>query len=442
MNAHSILTPRRLVAIGIIYCFTVLAWFILSAVIYQRTNNYDDQLRSKVKNIWGAPLTQQEPMLSATTVKPKTINDGRKSYVQNIEQKVDLKKTSNLAVNLSSEPRKKGLLWYNLYKVDFDGKYTLENPETTKANAVLLYQFPNTQAVYDNFVVKVDGQELHLNPTNRGQEGRFEIEPQSKRTVEIQYKSQGMDDWKYLFSTNVSTNSPNEDYDYQYARSSVSTVDNFKLTATTDFKDVDFGQNALSPTQKSETANGWQLVWDYNHLISGQNIGISVPQKLNPGPFVQRVTTFAPISLLFFFFVMLIIAVLKKISFHPVHFFFIATAFFSFHLLFAYLVDLIDIQLAFFLAAVTSIFLTISYLRLAVGTRFAFVEAGVSQLIYLIAFTYSFFFEGYTGLIIVILSIITLFVTMQLTGRINWHEVLDTMNPKEPAHAFDKRRVD
>ena len=115
------------------------------------------------------------------------------------------------------------------------------------------------------------------------------------------------------------------------------------------------------------------------------------------------------------------------------HFFFLATAFFAFHLLFAYLVDHIEIEPAFILSALVSIFLTISYLRLVVGTKFAFMQAGIAQLIYLVAFTYSFFFEGYTGLIITVLSIITLFVTMQLTAKVNWEEIFSkTEGPHFP----------
>jgi hypothetical protein len=66
--------------------------------------------------------------------------------------------------------------------------------------------------------------------------------------------------------------------------------------------------------------------------------------------------------------------------------------------------------------------LVISYLRLVVGIRFAAVEAGLAQLIYLVLFSYAFFFKGFSGLAITIGSIITLFVVMQLTGRIRWSE--------------------
>jgi hypothetical protein len=66
--------------------------------------------------------------------------------------------------------------------------------------------------------------------------------------------------------------------------------------------------------------------------------------------------------------------------------------------------------------------LVISYLRLVVGLRFAAVEAGLAQLIYLVLFSYAFFFKGFSGLAVTIGSIITLFIVMQLTARIRWSE--------------------
>jgi hypothetical protein len=67
--------------------------------------------------------------------------------------------------------------------------------------------------------------------------------------------------------------------------------------------------------------------------------------------------------------------------------------------------------------------LVISYMRLAVGPRFAYVEIGVSQFVHLVLFSYSFFFKGFTGLVIRLLCIATLFITMQLTARRDWEAV-------------------
>jgi hypothetical protein len=120
---------------------------------------------------------------------------------------------------------------------------------------------------------------------------------------------------------------------------------------------------------------------------------------------------------------MLTIGVVKGIDLHPMHFFFLSAAFFAFHLLFSYLVDVVSIHAAFALAAATSLALVISYLRLVFGSRFAFFAAGAAQLVYLVLFSYAFFFKGLTGLAITVGAIVTLFVLMQTTAKVEWDKV-------------------
>jgi inner membrane protein involved in colicin E2 resistance len=119
----------------------------------------------------------------------------------------------------------------------------------------------------------------------------------------------------------------------------------------------------------------------------------------------------------------MVLGILSGESLHPMHYFFLATAFFAFHLLLAYLVDHFDIHLSFLIASATSVALVVSYLRLVSGMRFAVLHAGVAQLVFLVLFSYSFFFEGYTGLTVTIGSVLTLFVLMQATARLDWAEV-------------------
>jgi len=143
---------------------------------------------------------------------------------------------------------------------------------------------------------------------------------------------------------------------------------------------------------------------------------------LQPGPLAERITLWAPLSLAFYVFAMIVITALRRIELHPLNYLFLAAAFFAFHLLFAYTVDRIRVEYAFALCSAVSLALTISYLRLVVGLRFAAVEAAAAQFFYLILFSLALFDEGYSGLAITIGAIVTLFVTMQLTGRIRWSE--------------------
>ena len=142
-----------------------------------------------------------------------------------------------------------------------------------------------------------------------------------------------------------------------------------------------------------------------------------MPERLNPGPLVAKVTFFAPVCLLFFFVVLLAVNILVKVDIHPMHFMFTAAGFFAFNLLFAYLVDVINVHVSFLIASIVTLVLVISYQRAALGKKFPYKWVGVAQFCYLVLFSYSFFFKGLTGLTVTIGSIITLAVLMYLTRR-------------------------
>src|SRR5260370_24633262 len=123
-----------------------------------------------------------------------------------------------------------------------------------------------------------------------------------------------------------------------------------------------------------------------------------MPQKLQPGPLAGRISYFGPVSLYFFFFLVFILSTLRGNDLHPMNYFLLACAFFAFHLLLAYLADHISIHAAFLISSIVSIVLVVRYLRLVVDWRFAVVEAGLTQLVYLVLCSYALFFVSVNGL--------------------------------------------
>jgi hypothetical protein len=290
--------------------------------------------------------------------------------------------------------------------VDFDGRYRVVNTTPAVRDIWFEYHFPASQGVYDNFAVTVDEEKIRDLDTRDGKVFvRLPLDPGQGRTVRVSYRSQGLDEWWYSFGRDVSQ------------------IRNFRLAAVTDFDKVNFPDNGISPTDKSRSGKGWVLEWRYRDLVSGIQIGIEMPKRLNPGPFVGKVSFFAPVSLFLFLFLMFIITAIRGVRIHPMNYFFVCAAFFSFHLLLAYLVDHVALHLAFAVSSAVSVLLVVSYMRLVAGTRFALVEVGLSQLFYLVIFSYTFFLEGYTGLAVTIACVLTLFVLMQATGRLDWGEL-------------------
>lgn len=159
-------------------------------------------------------------------------------------------------------------------------------------------------------------------------------------------------------------------------------------------------------------------------MVTGQGIGMVMPTQVQPGELASSLSFSAPIPLALFFLWIFVLGLLRGTHIHPINYLFLAAAFFAFNLLFAYTADRLPVEVAFALASVVSVGLVVSYLRLVVGPRFAFVEAGLAQLLYQVGFGLAHFSEGYTGLTITVLGIVTLFALMQLTGRIRWAEAM------------------
>src|SRR6185369_1789537 len=324
--------------------------------------------------------------------------------------------SSSVDVSLDLEHRQKGLLWYSTYKVDFAGTYLFRNTSEHDENVTFTLPFPTNQAIYDDLAFKVDGQSVELSNANSATSGTAKIGAGKSVELKVGYRSQGLNEWRYSFG-----------------HGEVTQVRDFTLRMKTNFKDIDFPDNSLSPSTKNETDKGWNLTWTYKNLLSGYQIAMVMPEKLQPGPLAGRISFFAPVSLFFFFFLMLIITTMRGIDLHPMNYFFLAAAFFSFHLLLAYLVDHVSIHVAFGISAVVSVFLVVSYLRLVVGIHFASREAALAQLVYLVMFSYAFFLKGFTGLAITIGSVVTLFVAMQVTGRIRWTDKFSLKPAEQPA---------
>ena len=399
---------KRIIAIAFIFVCTSVAWAILGGTIFSRTYSLDAIAADRVASTWGSPQIQAPPVASFIRVVPRNeeSTENGKKIVKTIKEEVTMVlplESSAIDVALDLEHRQKGLLWYSTYKVAFAGTYGFHNTSDKEETVNFVLNFPTANAIYDDLVFAVDGAPVTISNQQNAAMGSVKVSAGQVARLAVGYRSQGLNEWRYSFG-----------------KDEVAQVRNFTLKMKTNFKDIDFPDNTLSPSEKLETGNGWDLAWSYKNLVSGHQIAMVMPEKLQPGPLAGRISLFAPVSLFFFFFLMLIITTMRGIDLHPMNYFFLAAAFFSFHLLLAYLVDHVSIHLAFAISAAVSVFLVVSYLRLVVGFHFASREAAFAQVVYLVMFSYAFFLKGFTGLAITIGSVATLFVAMQVTGRIRW----------------------
>jgi hypothetical protein len=412
----------RFFAIILIFIAATIAWMVLGGTLEYRTSDLGESLTKEVNSRWGpSGLVQAAPYQtgSAAAIDPAK---------------------SEIKVHFDHADRYMGLLWFSTYTVEFSGAYTVATQRAGQnAASNFVFELPKNATTTENLNVTLDGQARDIASVKEEDKLVVAIPADEKsHVVTVSYRTQGRDRWLYDLARDrehkpTVSRGGREDSEALVGAGHTAMVKDFTLTATTNFRDIDYPKGCASPTPEPavDIEGGKKATWHFENRSTRQEIGVEMPARLNAGPVASRMSFFAPVSLFFFFTVLFTIMVLKKTPLHPMHYLFISAGFFAFHILLAYLVDLVQLNAAFWISAVVSVFLVVSYMRLVAGLRFAVVYVGAAQLVYLIGFSYAFMWKGYTGLTVVIGAIVTLFVLMQATGRVNWNEAF----ARTPANA-------
>ena len=385
----------HLLAIIGIFLSTCAGWVILGGAVTLRDVRTGSVLGDEVTRNWGPPLTQAHPAFFYIA---PTASHARKPV---------LPESSNVQVNLRYQPKSKGLHNYRTYAATFEAAYTIKNPTPIAQTLYGTFTLPDEKARYDAFSMKLGDKVTDKAPASGSITESLELPAGGSATVVIRYIASGLNTWRYEFN-------------------GAQRVRNFKLVMTTDFADYNFpGDTASANGERVSSGNGWQLIWDYNDVLGARAIGMDMPKMLEAGPIASRIAFYAPVSLLFYFAVLLIMTLTLHRPLHPMHWFFLAAGCFAFQLLFSYLVDLVPALPSFAISAAVSLLLVTMYLWRLAGGRFARLAA-LAQFAYMVLFSYSFFFDGITGLTITIGAIITLAILMLTTARTDWSQCLET----------------
>jgi Inner membrane protein CreD len=364
-----------------VYVALSFAWLSLAQSIQERHVLVDRILQSDVAKLWGCPNRQTAPRLS----------DGG-----TIE-------SSKIDVDLDLEYRRKGHYWYSTYTAHSESEFTL-NPKMCKGKA-FQFTLPSGGGMISDFDISVDGQPV-TDYKKDGSMVEFQIPLAGAQTIVVHYSSQGSDEWWYNFE--------NEDGGPK----------NLQLTLTTNFGDFDFPDGSISPTSLTKTdGEGWTLSWSYSHLLSGGQVGLNLPKKNNPGPVLIDICRYGPLGLFLFFGALTVCSIdFGKLA-HPMNYILFGAGFFSFHLLLIYMGDVLPLAAAFTISAVAATLINWSYGSKVFGPKFARNRLLPSLLLYLVLFSSAFLVEGFKGLPIVILMVISLFLLMQFTAKVDWDQV-------------------
>ena len=130
---------QRLVGIALVFVAAWVGWTVLGTVTLVRTDAQHSRLGSQVAELWGAPQTQTAPVLTfhwkekRNVEKTSFVKDRIVKTTETVEDEKSCDESlasTRIAADLHLDERRKGLLWYPLYGVDFDGRWTYVHGES------------------------------------------------------------------------------------------------------------------------------------------------------------------------------------------------------------------------------------------------------------------------------------------------------------------------
>jgi hypothetical protein len=303
---------KRVIGIALIWMVAAIGWMILGGVTTHRETTQRSRTREDVQSLWGSPQVQEAPQLTfqwetQALAKRTEQRNGVETEVSEVvterHSSAQLPDASRIEVDLRSDLRRRGLVWYSLYDVTFAGNYRYKHVQSESGALQVRFAFPDRNAVYDGFKFVVNGRDFagSVDASDGSIVAQLPIRSGDEVQVEVAYKSRGLDRWDYRPTNHVAR------------------MRDFQLTLRTHFKDIDFPEQTLSPSARERTSDGWKLDWHFEKIVSGFGIGMIMPQRVQPGELASALSFSAPISLFFYFLVIYVLATLRRIDIHPVN---------------------------------------------------------------------------------------------------------------------------
>lgn len=394
---------KYLIIGAFIFTFSIAAVIIGIRIDDRHSSSYSKN-RKQVEDIWGGSIVQSPPEFYETYLAYKTVYRDNKPvkeayYAKNIIGMVDHKVSTFIKSNI----RKKGLLKFAGYNIEFKGTYKVTN--SFKGAKKLRFEFPlpSNAGNISDFEVLINGKNNHSDKNLAdGFQWSGTLEPGSARVFQIQYKAKGTGVFRYGLGFNKLE------------------IKNFKFSATTDYEDFLIPNSAMVPTGSSSDNDKLLINWESKNLITGQDIALKFKAPGNYGETAYRLFYYSPLALALFTLMLVVFSVAKEIRLHPMHYLFLMIGFFIFYLLSSYLITYIPILPGIIVSVAVSTGIMLYYAHMINKGTIFLQSVLMGSVIFQWIFSIAFFFPAHTGFTITIASIVAFVVLMKQTSDVDW----------------------
>jgi len=174
-------------------------------------------------------------------------------------------------VTLRQSPRKKGSAFYGGYETDCNFSWRLRNPSGATQKCVLTFPLPAADAMYDDLIATLDGQDVLLQMEIKDSNLVLERDVQANEVMDfhIAFKSRGLSYWYFQ------VREPREIRDFILTLN-LPDMSKSKLN----YPDGCMTPTGIAPTKDNQ---GTILTYRLDHALTDKGMGISLPDLPQPG---------------------------------------------------------------------------------------------------------------------------------------------------------------
>lgn len=370
---------------------------VLSVQIADRTQFADSELRRDVMERWGAPIVQPAPSLRY--VPSGTVFTSLAAMAL---------ESQDIQVAARMSYRKRGLIYFSGFELDFSGTYVAKNAQEHDIDVVFVFpvSLDKNQVLLSDLNFAVDGVESPIQLAKEGDKlvwtGR--LEPGAERRFKIHFSGRGLDQFTYVLDPSM----PVRQLTLQLGISGGS--------------NYDYAFGVVPATSTRSENEQTQLEWRFTSLESGVPLGVTLPSIRS---YDQLVATMARRSLASFLLFWAVFALLLAKQGRSTVFYesyMVAAGWGLFPVLLAYLA-------AFLPFAPACAFALVLISSLLVWFTGRLVPGETRQLTALVAAslwipTLAILLEGYTGLVYTLEIFALLAATMHLATQGSFKQIV------------------
>ena len=170
---------------------------------------------------------------------------------------------TDVTVDLTVNYKKQEDVYLTTYDAAFSGDYEFRNPNREyPSRIVLTFPFPPNVNTLSNLKMLVGGREATETRTSmKGITWAGWFEPDESKTIHVEYEAQGIDDYSYA-----------TDHDRLNPY--------FRVVARiTGIQKLELPNECLRLREQTAIANGFQLIWFHQGLVTSRDILIDLPDK-------------------------------------------------------------------------------------------------------------------------------------------------------------------